>query len=119
MHGFDALAPWRVDYFRRLVALLDERQVPTGCAVTPLHGALDRYLTDTTAYAARLDDLISLLESVESARLSWLDARTVDRFGGDPDDFENAAHIGRWNAERLTTAMLERLATLPTMAPRT
>jgi hypothetical protein len=106
MAGFTALDPARVECFRALVALCASRGIQLVCAISPIHPVLDAHLTAATTYGVRLDELKSLIEGMVSPGLSFLDTRVPARFGGDDLDFQNAAHIGLANSDRLFETML-------------
>ena len=76
--------------------------------ISPLHNALDRFLTERTTYAERLDDLIAFIQGNRHPLLSFYDTRVPSRFGGLDDDFENAAHIGMANSDRLLDYLLSQ-----------
>lgn len=106
MRGFTRLDPERVSSFRRLLARCFERGVEVRCCVAPLHEHLDRHLSAHTTYVARLDEFVELAREIQSPLFSFYDTRTPAAFGGLPDDFINAAHIGYRNSDRLLAFVL-------------
>ena len=79
--------------------------------ISPRHNALDRFLTERSTYSERLNDLIAFIQDNQHPLLSFYDTRVPNRFGGLDADFENAAHIGMANADRLLDYLLSQVFT--------
>jgi fatty-acyl-CoA synthase len=110
--GFDRLAPWRVDYFQRLLALVRQHELALICYVTPVHHTLDAFLRVKTTYTQRLSEIQSLVVTHAPSAV-WLDTSTVEGFGGTPGGFHDGAHANQENSETLTHLLMQTFNTLP------
>jgi acyl-CoA synthetase (AMP-forming)/AMP-acid ligase II/acyl carrier protein len=106
MQGFTALDPRRVRYFRELLQHCFARNIRVICSLAPLHPVLDAFLSETTTYATRLADLIALLNDIRNPLFTFCDTRVPSSFGGNSDDFQDAAHPGPRNSDRLLDFLL-------------
>jgi acyl-CoA synthetase (AMP-forming)/AMP-acid ligase II/acyl carrier protein len=108
MQGFTALDPRRLRYFDELLRICFDRHIRVIAGLSPLHPALDAFLSETTTYAARLAELIARLDTIRHPLFTFHDTRVPSRFGGSDQDFQDAAHCGPANADRLLDFLLSR-----------
>ena len=108
MAGFSALDPQRIDYFERLTSLCAERDIALLCCISPIHPVLDTFLTTTTTYGERLQDLRALAKTVANPLFQFFDTPVPSSFGGIDRDFLNAAHVGLSNSDLLLDFVLTR-----------
>ena len=101
MRDFSALDPHRVDDLRELLHTCAARGIHVHCCISPVHAELDAFLTAHTRYEARLRDLAALLAAWQPPGFTFHDTRVPSRYGGAPDDFNDAAHIGYASSDAL------------------
>ena len=106
MNGFAELNPKRLGYLVRLVQPLVESGVAVTCFLTPTHRILHRFLMENTLYADRLNEFVVGVNKVNEPMFQFLDCCTPETFGGEEEDFVDAAHIGGHNADVLLNYLL-------------
>lgn len=108
MREFTALDAQRVAYMKELFGLCIARGIHVHCCLGPLHPVLDDFLSRHTTYRDRLADFFDLMCEVAHPLCTFYDTSVPEAFGGCPDDFWDAAHIGCENSDRLLAHILER-----------
>ncbi len=109
--GNDKLDPVRRTYYRRIVELCAERDIELIAFTTANHRLLDDYLNNNTRRLDVFNELIEFAESIDSPRYSFFDFADVGVFGGDPEGFNDIAHIDAVNSRRLVDFLFQAITT--------
>lgn len=109
MRGFTELDRRRLWYLRELLTSCVAREISVVCALSPQHPHLDALLTQHTAYADRLAELIEFFRQFDHPLVGFHDTRVPAQFGGWDEDFVDANHMGLANSDKLLEYLLRRL----------
>lgn len=118
MKQYTELSDWRLAYFDRIAEICRAEGIALVTFTTQLHHALHQTLSRTTSYGARLGEIATRLEPLCRDGISYLHSPTVDAYCGYRDDFGDAAHIGRANADLLMVRLLHRAFRRPSLGSR-
>jgi len=106
-NSFGALNPKRLGYLLRTVQPCVENGLPVTCFLAPMHDQLKRFLAANTEYPARRAEFVAGINANNTPLFQFLDCTEPGSFGGDDDDFIDAAHVGGHNADLLLNHLLD------------
>lgn len=102
MAGYRRLSPQRQALFEELVAHCRERNIELAVFLTPLHPDLASYLTHSTTYEQRRDDLIAFLtQQSQREHFTFTDLSDVTSFAGEPELFIDGIHPLEANTRKM------------------
>ncbi len=106
--GFNELADWRKEYFRKFVDLCAENDVELCCFMTPLHPEVQEVLAKESPLAQRRAEVVAFLNSFRGRRgFRFVDTSELASFGGDPQAYYDGAHAKESNMRLVADAALE------------
>lgn len=107
--GMNHLGEERIESFRALLRLAEQRHIRVYAFITPLHDRVVARLRERRDFARLLRETTQLLAAERVAHpstLSYVDYTDVRAFGGDPELYYDGAHVRTETAELLTRTLL-------------
>ena len=106
--GFDRLDPMRLELVRRLSEHCEQHEIDLYVFLTPLHPRLEAYLSESTTYWQRRDELRRFLEQeAAQARFQFADFSQIEAFSGDSKAFVDGIHPLEVNTRKVVDNLLD------------
>ncbi len=96
--------------FRRTIALCQERQIPVGIVLLPVHPYFYDLIAARADHRQNLRTVSAFLGEIRSefsTVRAVVDASHVDRFGGSPYGFHDSLHMTRDNTAKVLDLLQE------------